>query len=68
MASVGSGTQLAGVMVGHVGAREHAENDLAEVVSFGSPIDVSVGPIQYTTLNTLIDAACPRGAFDYGGP
>jgi hypothetical protein len=61
----GSGTRLAGVMVGHVGTHEQARKDLAELVSFGSPIDVSVGPIQYTTLNTLIDAACPRGAFYY---
>jgi FAD/FMN-containing dehydrogenase len=61
----GSGTQLAGVMVGHVGAHDQARKDLAELVRYGSPIDVSVGPIGYTTLNTLIDAACPRGAFYY---
>jgi FAD/FMN-containing dehydrogenase len=61
----GSGTKLAGVMVGHVGSHDQAERDLAELVSYGSPLDVSVGPIQYTTLNTLIDAACPRSAYYY---
>ena len=61
----GSGTQLAGVMVGHVGPHERANEDLAQLLEYGSPIDVSVGPIEYTTLNTLIDAACPRGACYY---
>jgi FAD/FMN-containing dehydrogenase len=61
----GSRTKLAGVMVGHVGEHEQARKDLAELVRFGTPLDVAVGPIAYTTLNTLIDDACPRGALYY---
>ena len=61
----GSGTKLAGVMVGHVGSHEQAEKDLAPLVSYGDPLAVLVGPIAYSTLNTLIDDACPRGALYY---
>ena len=61
----GLGTKLAGVMVGHVGSHEQAEKDLAPLVSYGDPLAVFVGPIAYSTLNTLIDDACPRGALYY---
>ena len=62
----GSGTKLAGVMVGHVGSHEQAKKDLAPLLSYGAPRSTcSSGPSLYTTLNTLIDDACPRGALYY---
>ena len=61
----GSGVKLAAMMVGHFGTHEQAERDLAELVSWGSPLDVTVGPMPYTAINMLIDAACPRGGLYY---
>jgi FAD/FMN-containing dehydrogenase len=61
----GSGTKLAGLVVGHVGPIEEAEGALAPLVGFGEPLDVNVGPISYSALNQLIDGAFPKGAFNY---
>src|SRR5581483_11965120 len=48
-ASDGSGVKLAGIVGFHVGPAE----------------DVLACPIEYTTLNSLLDAAYPRGALNY---
>jgi FAD/FMN-containing dehydrogenase len=57
--------KLAAFLVGHVGSLEQAEKDLAPIVGFGSPLDVQVGPLPYTVLNSLIDGAFPKGALNY---
>jgi hypothetical protein len=61
----GSGTKVAAILAGHLGPTEQAERDLEALLRWGSPIDVHVGPMPYSTLNTLIDDAFPKGAFNY---
>ena len=61
----GSGVKVAAMLVGHVGSAEQAERDLDTLLNWGSPLDVHVGPMSYETLNTLIDDAFPKGAFNY---
>src|SRR5581483_520511 len=61
----GSGVKLAGIVGCHVGPAEQAERDLAPLLALGSAEDVLAGPIEYTTLNSLLDAAYPRGALNY---
>jgi FAD/FMN-containing dehydrogenase len=57
--------RIAAFLVGHVGALERAERELAPILGFGSPLDVQVGPMPYTVLNSLIDGAFPKGALNY---
>jgi FAD/FMN-containing dehydrogenase len=61
----GSGTKLAAIGVGHFGSPEQAERDLAPLRAFGSPIDVGLGPLPYSVLNSLLDGAYPKGALNY---
>src|SRR4030095_14909525 len=37
----------------------------ASLKSFGPPIVDMIGPLPYATLNTMIDPAFPKGAFNY---
>jgi FAD/FMN-containing dehydrogenase len=59
------GVKLAAFLVGHVGSLEQAEHDLAPLSEFGSPVDVQVGQMPYTVLNTLLDEGFPKGALNY---
>jgi FAD/FMN-containing dehydrogenase len=61
----GSGARLAGILVAHVGTAEEAEKELAPLLAFGSPLDVQVGPMPYTVLNSLLDDGFPKGALNY---
>jgi len=61
----GSGMKVAGVVVCHIGPFEQAEKDLEPVRSFGSPLDVQIGPMPYSVLNTLFDDGYPKGALNY---
>jgi FAD/FMN-containing dehydrogenase len=61
----GSGAKVCGLVIGHVGTPEQAERDLAPLVGFGAPLDVQVGPLPYTALNSMLDDAFPRGALNY---
>jgi FAD/FMN-containing dehydrogenase len=61
----GSGTPLCGAVLCHIGTLEEAEHDLAPLLSWGSPLDVPVGPMPYSVANTLIDAGFPSGALNY---
>ena len=61
----GSGTKLAAMVVFHTGTPEEAERDLAPFKSWGSPLVVEVGPMPYPVMNTLLDAAYPKGALNY---
>jgi FAD/FMN-containing dehydrogenase len=61
----GSGMKVTGMIVCHVGPPERAEKDLEPFVSFGSPIQVEVGPMPYSVLNTVIDERYPKGALNY---
>ena len=57
--------ELAAVVLAHFGAAEEAEKELAPLLGFGSPLDVQVGPMPYTVLNSLLDDAFPSGALNY---
>jgi FAD/FMN-containing dehydrogenase len=61
----GSGAKLAVMVVCHVGEASQAENDLAPLRSFGSPVLAEIGPMPYPVMNTLIDGGFPRGALNY---
>jgi FAD/FMN-containing dehydrogenase len=61
----GSGARLAAILVAHSGTAEEAEKELAPLLSFGSPLDVQVGPIPYTVMNSLLDDGFPKGALNY---
>jgi FAD/FMN-containing dehydrogenase len=61
----GSGANLAGLVIGHIGTPEQARRELEPVLAFGSPVDVQVAPMPYTVLNCLIDDSFPTGALNY---
>jgi FAD/FMN-containing dehydrogenase len=61
----GSGVKIAALVVCHVGRAEDAEAELRPLREFGSPLDVQIGPMLYTELNSMLDAAYPRGALNY---
>jgi hypothetical protein len=64
----GSGAPLCAVVVCHIGAENEAQRELEPLVSWGSPLDVSVGPMPYAVANTLVDAGYPAGALNYWSP
>lgn len=59
------GTRFAGIVCSHCGSLEAGEAALAPLRHFGSPVLDAIGPITYCDLNSLMDAASPRGAFNY---
>ncbi len=61
----GSGAKLAVFLVCHIGRPEQAEKDLEPLLGFGSPLDVQVGPMPYTAVNSMLDEGFPKGALNY---
>ncbi len=61
----GSGTKLAGMVACHCGDPTSAESLLRPVKSFGSPAMDVIGPMPYCQVNSMLDAAYPRGALNY---
>jgi FAD/FMN-containing dehydrogenase len=61
----GSGMKLSALLVCHTGDPEAAENELAPIKAFGSPLMVEVGPMPYPIMNTLLDDGFPAGLFNY---
>jgi len=61
----GSGAPLCGLVLCHLGPHDEAEKELAPLLAFGSPLDVQVGPMPYTVVNTLFDPSFPEGALNY---
>jgi FAD/FMN-containing dehydrogenase len=61
----GSGAKLALVLACHSGSPEQAEEDLRPLREFGSPVLIELGPLPYTVMNTLLDAAFPVGSLNY---
>jgi FAD/FMN-containing dehydrogenase len=61
----GSNRKLAGILGCHCGSSEQGEATFQSVKAFGSPIVDAMGPIAYTTLNTMIDPAFPKAARNY---
>ncbi len=61
----GSGAKIAGIAACHTGAQPEAEAAMAHIRSFGTVVHDALGPIPYTTLNTMMDGDYPRGAHNY---
>ena len=61
----GSGHKIAGTIVCHIGTLEQAQKDLEPLLSFGQPVVTHVGPLPYTTVNTLLDEGNQAGSLNY---
>ncbi|CAN5322095.1 FAD-binding oxidoreductase [soil metagenome] len=61
----GSGTKIVGVAACHCGAREQGLAIADKIKTFGTVAMDAMGPIPYTALNGMLDAAFPAGAFNY---
>ncbi len=61
----GSGVPLAAMVLSHCGTPEQAAADLAPLLEFGSPAIVTVDRIPYPAVNSMLDAAFPKGALNY---
>jgi FAD/FMN-containing dehydrogenase len=61
----GSGTQLAALVPCHCGDAAAATDDVKALRAHGTPVADLVTPMPYPTVNTLLDAAFPRGALNY---
>ena len=61
----GSNTKLVGILASHCGSLQQGEAALRPLKTFGPPVMDLIGPIAYTTLNTMLDPAFPRGARNY---
>ena len=58
-------TKLTAIAAGYMGPAEGAEAALAPIKAFGKPVLDAMGPIPYTALNGMLDAAFPKGAMNY---
>ncbi|HZJ32837.1 MAG TPA: FAD-binding oxidoreductase [Vicinamibacterales bacterium] len=61
----GSNTKLVGVLGSHCGSLEQGEATFRPLKAFGPPAMDMLGPIAYTTLNTMLDPAFPTAARNY---
>jgi len=61
----GSGTKLAAIAAGHCGSPSDGEKAVAPLKGFGTPALDAIGPISYSQLNSMLDAAYPRGALNH---
>jgi hypothetical protein len=61
----GSGARIAAILSCHCGTPEQAEADYRPLRSFGTPILDALGPIPYSSLNSMLDAGFPKGARNY---
>lgn len=61
----GSGTKLAASVLCHCGPLEEGEKLAAKLRAFGTPAMAAVGPIPYSQINAMLDAAFPKGALNY---
>ncbi len=64
-AADGSGTKLAAMAVCHCGPLDAGEAAIGPIKRFGSPVLDAIGPMPYCQLNTMLDAAYPRGALNH---
>jgi FAD/FMN-containing dehydrogenase len=61
----GSNAKVAGIVGCHCGPLADGAVALRSLKSFGPPVVDMIGPLPYATLNTMIDPAFPKGAFNY---
>jgi FAD/FMN-containing dehydrogenase len=61
----GRGAKLAGVVGCHAGSLGSGKRDFQPLLEFGHPVEVQLGPLEYTVLNSILDPLYPRGALNY---
>ncbi|WP_119272946.1 FAD-binding oxidoreductase [Taklimakanibacter deserti] len=61
----GSGTKLAALVCAHCGDESAGAEAMKPLKAFGTPVVDAVGPISYCGLNSLLDAAYPKGALNH---
>jgi FAD/FMN-containing dehydrogenase len=59
------GAKLAAIVASHCGPLDAGEKALRPLKEFGPPVMDAVGPMPYTQLNGMLDAAYPKGALNY---
>lgn len=59
------GSKLVAIVAAHAGSLEAGEKAVRPIKAFGSPVMDALGPLPYTQLNTLMDAALAKGARNY---
>ncbi|HXV25023.1 MAG TPA: FAD-binding oxidoreductase [Alphaproteobacteria bacterium] len=64
-AADGSGTKLVGMVVCHCGPLDAGEAAVRPIKRLGAPVLDVIGPMPYCQLNTMLDAAYPRGALNH---
>jgi hypothetical protein len=58
-------SKVVGLVTAHCGSLDDGEAAVRPLRAFGSPAVDVVGPVRYSMLNTMLDPAFPRGAFNY---
>jgi len=61
----GSGTKLAAMVLCHCGALAAGERAAQPIKQFGAPVMDVIGAMPYSAINSMLDAAYPRGALNY---
>ena len=61
----GSNAKIAAIAACHCGTLEHGEAAVGPIKAFGPPVMDTLGPTPYCRINSMQDAAYPRGAFNY---
>jgi FAD/FMN-containing dehydrogenase len=61
----GSGTKLVGLVVCHCGPLGDGAAETQPIKTFGAPAIDVIGPMPYSQVNAMLDAAFPRGALNY---
>ena len=61
----GSGTKLAAMVTSHCGTLAAGETAMRPLKAFGPPVMDAIGPMTYSALNGMLDAAYPKGALNY---
>jgi FAD/FMN-containing dehydrogenase len=61
----GSGTKLVGLVVCHCGPLGDGKSATQPIKRFGAPAMDVIGPMPYSQVNAMLDAAFPRGALNY---
>jgi len=61
----GSGTKLAAMVTCHCGSPGEGEKAMRPLKQFGAPVVDALGPMPYAQLNSMLDAAYPKGALNY---
>jgi FAD/FMN-containing dehydrogenase len=64
-AADGSGTKLAAIAACHCGPLARGRTATRALKRFGSPVLDTIGPIPYCRMNSFMDTAYPKGAFNY---